>query len=256
MDISTTPATLNMDILTTPATLRVVLKCFSDKLWERIESRDGDLKFRFDMAVKDLLGADSEEDSKSIDSSNEIKNKAKDEINEKVNDIKKKPKFPVPFYGHIVESWCFGIKKNHGLYTQCSKIRGKGEMYCKICAKQAMNNASGKPNCGDIRDRLNCWTGNLDYKPSGMTREVPYKNIMNKLNIDIDEANKVVNSLGWGDIPECHLLERKARRGRPKTKIVVEDSDDDSPKKKRGRPKKVLADELTNEELIEKFMSM
>ena len=55
MDILTTPATLNMDILTTPATLRVVLKCFSDKLWERIESRDGDLKFRFDMAVKDLL---------------------------------------------------------------------------------------------------------------------------------------------------------------------------------------------------------
>lgn len=240
-----------MDILTTPATLRVVLKCFSDKLWDRIESRDGNFKSRFDMAVKDLLGDDDEPDNKDIKDTNEIQNK----VIEKTEDVKKKPKFPIPFYGFVENSWCLGIKKNHGLYTQCPKMRPNGEIYCKVCAKQSMNNASGKPNCGDIRDRLNCWTNNLDYKPNGMTREVPYKNIMKKLNIDIDEANKVVNSLGWDNIPDCHLVERKARRGRPKTKVVVEDSDDESPKKKRGRPKKMIVEELSNEELIAKFMN-
>ena len=48
---------------------------------------------------------------------------------------------------------------------------------------------------------------------------------------------------------------RKVRRGRPKTKIVVEDSDDECPKRGRGRPKKEPAKELTDEELIAQFMS-
>ena len=117
-----------------------------------------------------------------------------------------------------------------------------------------MNNASGKPNCGDIRDRKACWSNDLTYKPSGMTKEIPYANLMKKLNIDINDANEVTNSLGWGDIPECHLIEKKSRRGRPKTKVVVEDSDDDEPKK-RGRPKKKPVNKISDEDLIAQFMS-
>ena len=243
-----------MEILAAPDTLRIVLKCFADKLWERIEVQKGEnFKKIYYNAVIDLLGLEKEDVLK-----NEEEEEKKEEphpVHSKIQaKVFKKPKIPIPFYGHIVDGWCYGIKKNHGLYTQCSKPKPNGEIYCKICAKQSMNNASGKPNCGDIRDRMACWTSDLTYKPSGMTKEIPYANLLNKLNIDINDANEVTNSLGWGDIPQCHLVEKKARRGRPKTKIVVEDSDDEQPKKKRGRPKKENKS-ISNEDLIAKFMA-
>ena len=88
-----------------------------------------------------------------------------------------------------------------------------------------------------------------------MKREVPYANVMSKLNITINEAQEAVESLGWQPIPECHLIEKKVRRGRPKTKVAVEDSDDEQPKRKRGRPKKEVKAEMTEEELIAQFMA-
>ena len=48
-----------------------------------------------------------------------------------------------------------------------------------------------------------------------------------------------------------HLV--AARMWMPKTKIVVEDSDDETPKK-RGRPRKEKKRELTNDELIAQFL--
>jgi len=247
-----------MEVLAAPETLRIVLKCFADKLWERIECQKlGKLEPHFKEiyynSVIDLLGLEKKDVLK-----NDGEKKKEEPVLEK-NEIPKekvfkKPKIPIPFYGRVVENWCYGIKKNHGLYTQCPKPKPNGEIYCKICAKQAMNNASGKPNCGDIRDRKACWSNDLTYKPSGMTKEIPYANLMKKLNIDINDANEVTNSLGWGDIPECHLIEKKSRRGRPKTKVVVEDSDDDEPKK-RGRPKKKPVNEISDEDLIAQFMS-
>ena len=240
-----------MEILAAPDTLRIVLKCFADKLWERIEvqtlgNEENHFKEIYYKAVIDILGLEE----------NVLQEKAPPEEKNEIPKEKliKKPKIPIPFYGNIVDCWCFGIKKNHGLYTQCPKPKVKGELYCNVCLKQCTMNATGKPNCGDIRDRAECWSNELKYKPSGMTKEIPYANVMKKLNIDINEANEVTNSLGWGDIPECHLVEKKSRRGRPKTKVVVEDSDEDEPKKKRGRPKK-KTNELSDEELIAQFMA-
>ena len=71
-------------------------------------------------------------------------------------------------------------------------------------------------------------------------------------SLEVEE--EVVEKLGWDPIPNCHLIEQKVRRGRPKTKIVVEDSDDEEPKKKRGRPKKIKKAEPTDDELIAQFM--
>jgi hypothetical protein len=174
--------------------------------------------------------------------------------NKSKNKQKNKPKIPIPFYGIVENNWCCGIKKNHGLYTQCSKARPGDGDYCKICSRQAMNNADGKPNCGDIRDRQNQWSEKLNYKPPGMKPEIPYANVMAKLNISINDAQEVVESLGWQPIPNCHLIKKKVRRGRPKTKIAVEDSDDEEPKK-RGRPRKQPKPEVTDEELIAQFMA-
>ena len=174
-------------------------------------------------------------------------------IQQKTNK-RKNPKYQFHFTELLKNNWCCGIKKNHGLYTQCSKARPGDGDYCKVCSRQAMNNADGKPNCGDIRDRQKQWSEKLNYKPPGMKQEIPYANVMAKLNISINDAQEVVESLGWQPIPNCHLIEKKVRRGRPKTKIVVEDSDDETPKK-RGRPRKQPKKEVTDEELIAQFMA-
>ena len=234
---------LTMPSLIGNATTSVVLREFADELWNTMLNNDRSItsiKNIYDLSVNDLLNENKK---------NEIKNETKKQKEKPT----KKPSIPIPFYGFVENSWCCGIKKNHGLYTQCPKARPENGVYCAVCLRQANNNANGKPNCGDIRDRAAVWSDKLDYKPPGMKKEIPYANVIRKLNIDINDANEITERLGWDAIPECHLIEKKVRRGRPKTKIVVEDSDDEEPKK-RGRPRKVKEREPTNEELIAQFM--
>jgi len=232
------------DILTMPAeilnnSVDDVLRRFAKKLWSNMVNQDdtiANIKNIYENSVNNILGE-----------------KPKTDQNKQITK-KKKPNIPIPFYGYMENSWCCGVKKNHGLYTQCMKQRPNDSPYCKVCSRQAMNNANGKPNCGDIRVRAEQWSEKLDYKPPGMKREVPYANIVAKLNIDINDAQTIVEDLGWQPIPNCHLTEKKAKRGRPKTKVVVEDSDDEAPKKKRGRPKKEKEKEKTDDEIIAQFL--
>ena len=174
------------------------------------------------------------------------------------NNVKKteKPLFPIPFCGYIVSDWCNAIKKNHRLYTQCTKARAGNSRYCKICQKQANNNANGVPNCGDIKDRLEKWDGKLNFKPDGMKKEIPYANLMDKLEVTWEDVCKETDKLHW-NIPECHKVVKKARRGRPsKTPTAVSDTDEDTPPKKRGRPKKAKKKEMSDDELIAALCGM
>ncbi|MBN20013.1 MAG: hypothetical protein CL678_01910 [Bdellovibrionaceae bacterium] len=190
---------------------------------------------------------------------NRISNIFTNHLRDLLNDIKtqkiskktvpKKPTIPVPFYGNIVDGWCKGIRKNHGLYTQCTKSPHNKEIYCKVCKKQANNNATGNPNCGNIYVRKNLWNNNLNYQPDGMSQEIPYANLMKKLGITRKQAEKEVLKLGWGAIPNSHFVEKQIKRGRP-AKVVVSDSEEDVPKRKRGRPKKNKEVTPTDEELI------
>lgn len=164
--------------------------------------------------------------------------------------VPNKPSIPVPFYGQVEENWCRGVKKNHGLYTQCTKSPQIG-IYCKVCERQSKNNATTVPNCGNIDERKRLWNDELDYQPDGMSKEIPYANIMKKLEITRQQAEEEVNKMGWDKIPNCHFVEKKVKRGRPsKTKIVVSDSDEDIPKRKRGRPIKHKGNPPTDEELF------
>lgn len=213
------------------ATLNV-LRSFADKLWLSLINTDADIKniqSIYDKSVDNLLPT------------------------KKKTNKKKKASIPIPFYGLVEQDCCFGVKKNHGLYTQCIKPKPDKCDYCTVCMRQATNNADGKPNCGNINERAKSWNENLDYKPPGMKQEIPYANIMKKLNINISEAQEEVEKRGWSPIPDCHLVEKKVRRGRPKTKIVVEDSDDDTPKK-RGRPRKACKGVPSDSELIAMFI--
>ena len=72
--------------------------------------------------VHELLGVDQEQ-SKIVETKKQKIKKTK--IKRKTKQIGK-PTIPIPFYGFVVKDWCCGIKKNHGLYTQCLKLNVRG----------------------------------------------------------------------------------------------------------------------------------
>ncbi len=150
-----------------------------------------------------------------------------------------KPSVVLPFCGVIVDDWCAGVKFNHGLHTQCTQGRCKGDRYCKTCRKHADNSATGKPPYGDIEDRAKY---GVDYRDPKGKLTIPYANIVEKMGINIDAAHAAAATLSW-TIPAEQLVKRVAKRGRPAKSAAVSDTDSEtdgetSTKKKRGRPAK------------------
>ena len=153
--------------------------------------------------------------------------------------ITAKPSVVLPFCGVIVNDWCAGVKFNHGLHTQCTQGRCKGDRYCKTCRKHADNSATGKPPYGDIEDRANY---GVDYRDPKGKLTIPYANIVEKMGISLEAAHAAATTLSW-TIPAEQLVKRVAKRGRPAKSAAVSDTDSEtdgetSAKKKRGRPAK------------------
>ena len=165
-----------------------------------------------------------------------------------------KPSMLLPFCGVVEASWCQAVRFNHGLHTQCTKAKQDGSDYCATCLKQAENSSTDKPPYGDIRDRS---THGLDYRDPKGKRTIPYANVAKKLNLDLEKAKEVAESMGWS-IPEEHFVERKVRRGRPKSAAVSDSESEGEPKKakKRGRPKKAKIEKKTSQDdLIAKLVA-
>ena len=166
--------------------------------------------------------------------------------------ITAKPSVVLPFCGVIVNDWCAGVKFNHGLHTQCTQGRCKGDRYCKTCRKHADNSATGKPPYGDIEDRAN---HGVDYRDPKGKLTVPYANVAEKMGISIEAAHTAAANMGW-EIPAEQLVKRVAKRGRPAKSAAVSDTDSEdgesktSTKKKRGRPTKPKAKSTTQEDQI------
>jgi chemotaxis protein histidine kinase CheA len=174
--------------------------------------------------------------------------KGKSLLNEKKERLPKKTKssksskssFPLPFSGLMNEGCCHGLKSNHGLYTQCTSAKGEG-IYCAKCESQASVNANGKPDCGDIRDRVS--VGLYEYKDSKGKSPIAYTKLMKKLNLSKEEVLSEALKMNV-TIPEEHFeVVIESKRGRPKSEKVEKE-----PKGAKGRPKKTkkvleLADE-------------
>ena len=166
--------------------------------------------------------------------------------------ITAKPSVVLPFCGVIVDDWCAGVKFNHGLHTQCTQGRCKGDRYCKTCRKHADNSATGKPPYGDIEDRAEY---GVDYRDPKGKQTVPYANVAEKMGISLEAAHTAAANMGW-EIPAEQLVKRVAKRGRPAKSAAVSDTDSEdgesktSTKKKRGRPTKPKAKSTTQEDQI------
>ena len=161
--------------------------------------------------------------------------------------VRSKPEMVLPFCGVIEPSWCMGVRFNHGLHTQCTNGPMNGGRYCKTCQKSAANSASGKPQYGDIEDRM---TGALlEYRDPKGKLTTCYANVAKKLKLDLGRAQEVARAFGW-EIPQDQLEVKVKKNGRPASK---------NPKKKggkKGRPAKVKAPEqLSIDDQIAKLVA-
>jgi hypothetical protein len=151
--------------------------------------------------------------------------------NKNVKKEKKEKSMLLPFTNVKDDKCCSGILKNHGLYTQCESSRKEGEKYCKSCKKQAEKNESGKPDGGDVDDRLS--VGLYEYRDVKGKCPVKFTKLMKKLNLTkeavVEEACRLNKS-----IPEVHFEEEEVKRGRPKGEKVEKKESTG----KKGRPKK------------------
>ena len=143
-----------------------------------------------------------------------------------------KKSIPLPFAGHVFSNCCQGIKPNHGLYTQCMKPPLSGP-YCSSCKRQADANSSGKPNAGNIHDRMDAFTNGTTFRdPKGNT-PVHFALIISKMNLSRNDVIQHAHSLGI-QLDDYHFVPIDKKRGRPR-KNPVEETPLKSP---RGRPRK------------------
>ena len=154
-------------------------------------------------------------------------------------ETKEEPSVPLPFVG-VVSEGCKGIKFNHGLHTQCGK--SAEEDYCKGCQKQADKNASGKPNYGDIRDRVG--VSLLEFRDAKGKQTVPYANVVKKMGLDKEVCMREAAKFNV-ESPAEHWVERVAKRGRPSKKSVeVSDTESESSKTSKKSVKKASSKDL------------
>ena len=165
------------------------------------------------------------------------------------------PSIPLPFCGVVKEDWCCGLRLNHGLYSQCTMLKGKDTEFCKTCIKQVEKSENNKPTYGVIQDRMAIEP--MDFRDPKGKAVICYGNVMAKLKIEKETAIAEAAKFGLV-IPEEQFEERKTSRGRPKKDATASDTESDTTEKKRGRPNKksmkVVAGIVTSD-LIATLMS-
>jgi len=143
-----------------------------------------------------------------------------------------KSSIPLPYNGENNSGKCFGLMKNHGLYTQCCSDRKNGEAYCGKCFKQASKNENGLSDYGHIDNRTRCYNRNEEYVDPSGKKPIAYLKVMKKLKIT--EEQVLAEALRQGvKLDPRHFLSKKS--GRPVKEKVAKKEESAA---KKGRPKK------------------
>lgn len=158
-----------------------------------------------------------------------------------------KPGFPLPFNGEFNDAYCYALRQNNGLYTQCQIARKGDKHYCKSCEALAGKSEAGIPEYGTIQQRLGA--GIFEYVDPKGRKPVAYTKVMKKYKISqeqvLEEAGKFNVVV---DVNHFVVAESETKRGRPKAEKAPKES-----KGAKGRPKKakkVLQIEGDDEDLF------
>jgi hypothetical protein len=143
-----------------------------------------------------------------------------------------KPAFPLPYNGEFNDIYCYALRQNNGLYTQCQIARKGDKHLCKTCQALADKN-EGTPEYGVIQSRLA--TDIFEYVDPKGRKPVAYTKVMKKYKVS---SEQVLEEAGKFNIiiDSNHFIvpEEDAKRGRPK----AAEKAPKEPKGAKGRPKK------------------
>ena len=163
-----------------------------------------------------------------------LNEKVKKEKVEKVKVVKMK--YPMPFVNKKNDMCCSGLRQNHGLYTQCESKKVKDSEYCKKCHNESLKNSSGKPDYGNIDDRLEF--GPYEFRDPKGKSPIAYTKLMSKLKLTREEVEEEAKKFNY-EIDAIHFeYSEEPKRGRPKSEKKVKDTTG-QPSGKKGRPKKM-----------------
>lgn len=148
---------------------------------------------------------------------------------------REKPSVPLPFKGSIQEGCCSGLKQNHGLLTQCQNTCVTE--YCKGCQKQCDKNASGKPDCGSVTDRMAAYMSGSEFRDPKGRAPTAYAKVVQKLKLTREQVEAEAGKFNIV-LEDSDFALPESKRGRPKKAVSDTDSETSGEPKKRGRPKK------------------
>ena len=123
-----------------------------------------------------------------------------------------KPKHPLPWTGKVVDTWCMGLRPNHGMLSQCTQGQ-KTDGLCTTCFNQKQTN--GKTKCGTVQDRIAADDAGIVYK-NPETGKVPVKlgAVLTKMKITKEDAIAEAAKFGI-EIPDSEFENVKKAKGRP-----------------------------------------
>jgi hypothetical protein len=136
-------------------------------------------------------------------------------------EMKLEKEIKLPWSG-VKEECCMNLNYEGGLYVQCRGMKSVNG-YCESCKSEGEYGTTEERMKVDINDYID---------PSGR-KVVHYSKIMKKMNINKEDVLRRAEELGE-KVAECHFLEVKSKRGRPRK----EKQEEPKEKKKRGRPRK------------------
>jgi hypothetical protein len=187
----------------------------------------------------------------------------------KQNDTKTiKPSLPLPFDVNkivtVEQGGCQGLRTNHGLYTQCQNKLINENIYCSVCLKQATKNSHGKPNAGNVADRLAC-KDLMEYISPDGKRVSSYGKVCQLLSIDQDKAVAEANKFGIVIPDEQWIIKKHHKKNQKKSQhktAAVTDSSCESEtdeninsEKKQKKVRKIKKNEtLTDTQLIQELV--
>jgi hypothetical protein len=144
-----------------------------------------------------------------------------------------KPKFPLPYNGEFNDAYCYALRQNNGLYTQCSGGRKGDAQFCKGCVKLMQKTGSDVPEYGTIQQRQA--VGIFEYVDPKGRKPIAYTKMMKKLKINEEEVREEAGKFSI-ILDDNHFIttEDEKKRGRRASKKEKEEK----PKGTKGRPKK------------------
>lgn len=143
-----------------------------------------------------------------------------------------KAAFPMPFNGEFNDSFCYALRQNNGLYTQCTGARRGEGQFCKGCAGQMAKSGAEIPEYGTIQQRMAA--GIFEYVDPKGRKPVAYTKVMKKYKLTQEMVLEEAGKLNVTINPEHFVApDDSVKRGRPASKAS-------EPKSKgvKGRPKK------------------